>query len=230
MTSLEIDIAFDKIWDFWLNKENGEHAAKKALAVLIKTGIKYDDIYKACRVYSLDHIGDEFTFKLSNFLMRDEWKDVLEGSDLNRLEQQRLLAIEIIEQWNSLCRSHWSKVLNIEDRIPLAKKALSNKFFNDNWRTALNLCADIFRREFREIDNRSKININFKWFTTVTADKHTVLRIMEGDFGKAYTEKESVNKYEQVRVITDEERKATMVLFNEVFGIKTKPPTLAEFD
>jgi hypothetical protein len=227
MTPLEVDIAFDNIWSFWLNKES-EHAAKKALSVSLNSGAKYQDIYKACRIYALDHAGDEFTYKLSNFLMRDDWKDTLEGADLNKLEAQRRLAIEIIEAWNKVCKPHWSKVLDIEDRIPLAKKALTNKYFADNWRESLDLISRIFKSEFNDNDNRSKININFRWFTNTQPDKHTVLKAKEGDYGKPFRDITRTEK--TIRILTSEERKKAMELFNEVFRGETKPPSLDDFD
>ena len=195
---LTINTVFETVWDTWINKD-GEAAALKAVTFFLKEHTK-EDLINACEAYTLDNASADpaFTYKLSNFLNFDHWIDVLEANNLDKLRAKKNAAINVINAWNAACLPHWVKVLCVDTRIPVAQKALDNKFFASHWKDALEKAKKIFAFRFREGDVREKININFKWFTNVSPDKHTVLRIIEGDYGgpaakrivKSYTTKE----------------------------------------
>lgn len=180
--SIFVDLVFDKIWECWNNKTK-ENAARKALEVTINSGENHEDIIRACKIYSLEVEGDELTYQLNNFLLQDHWKDYLEVGDLAKLEKRRQEAIEVIEEWNKVCRSHWCKVEDVETRVPLATKALANESFRKNWKKSLDKASKIFQYRFREGDVREKIILSFRWFCNVSPDRHTVLRILEGEYG-----------------------------------------------
>jgi len=195
---LTINTVFETLWDTWINKE-GESAALKAVTFFLKEHTK-EELIRACESYTLENAGSDpaFTYKLSNFINFDHWVDVLEANNLEKLLAKKNAAIAVINAWNSACLPHWVKVLCVDTRIPIAQRALADKFFASHWKDALEKAKKIFAFRFKEGDVREKININFKFFTNVSADKHTVLRIMEGDYGgpaakrivKSYTTKE----------------------------------------
>jgi len=195
---LTINTVFETVWDIWKNKE-GEAAALKSVTFFLKEHTK-EELLKACEMYVLDNALTDpgYTYKLSNFINLDHWIDTLESNNLEKLRARNNAAIEVINEWNKACCPHWIKVLDIESRIPLAMLAIDNKFFASHWKDALEKAKKIFAFRFREGDVREKININFRWFCNVSSDKHTVLRIIEGDYGgpaakrivKSYTTKE----------------------------------------
>ncbi len=189
-TSFEIDVAFDKIWDFWPNKES-RHAGKKALSVLLKSGeCTFDEIHLACHSYLQETEGDEFHFQLNNFINKETWRDVLETLDIEKLEEQRISCIFLIDSWNNACHSHWCKSVEYGDKISLTKKALSDKLFNANWERALKDASGIFKYKFRDGDSRQKIILSLRWFCNVSSSQHTVMRIIEGEYGSPLKEVE----------------------------------------
>lgn len=214
MNGLEFDAAFNKIWSFWPRKDKGENAARKALKVQLNSGESYEEIYKACRIYSLDHEGDEYVFYLNNFLMLDHWKDCLEHGNLEKLESKREEAIHLIESWNKACRPHWCKSIEVEVKIPMAQKALSDKYFQKEWKKALDLASKIFKYPFRDTDSRSKLILSFRWFANVSHDKHTVAKIIEGEYGSP--QRDISKKQVIVKKISDEERKELVDLWKSI--------------
>lgn len=198
----DIDVAFDVIWEFWPNKEK-EHAGKKALSVLLKSGdTSFEQIRDACRAYALSSEGDEFTYQLNNFINQDLWKDVLEHTDLAKLEAKRKESISVIDAWNAACKPHWCKSMDYTDKISLTNKALNDKMFNANWKKALDKASKIFAKPFRE-DSKQKLILSLRWFCNVSPAKHTVMRIIEGEYG--YPERDSKKKVIEFRQRTKEE-------------------------
>lgn len=188
-SNLLINTIFETIFDFWPNRE-GEASALKAVTFFLKEHTK-EELLEACEAYALENSSTDpsFTYKLSNFLNYDHYRDVLDANNLEKLRAKKNAAIEVITTWNEVCRPHWIKVMHIETRIPLAQKALNDKFFSANWKTALEKATKIFAYRFREGDPREKIKINFRWFCDTSFDKHNVLKISEGEFGGAFVER-----------------------------------------
>lgn len=181
-TQFEIDVIFEKIWETWPNKDK-ENASKKALGVLLKSGeVTINEIVDVCRAYVLETEGDEFTYQLNNFINQDHWRDIAESINIEKLEAQRNECLEVIDSWNKACKHHWCKSFDYSDKIPLTKKALFDKLFKSNWKQALEKASKIFAKEFREGDPRKKIILSLRWFLNVSS-KHTVMRLMEGEFG-----------------------------------------------
>jgi hypothetical protein len=182
MNEAKIDLLFANVWDLWPNKEK-EHAARKAFGVLIKSGESYEDFLKACRAYVLSSSNEEYKYQLNNFILQDHWRDILDSVDLKKLEREHADALMLCKAWNKACRPHWCKILDIDSKIPLAKRALTNKFFKENWKNALDLAARIFKHKLREADWRTKLILSFRWFTDVSLDRHVVSKIIEGEYG-----------------------------------------------
>lgn len=183
ITEQRLDFFFEQLWSLWINKDRGEHAAKKALKVLLNQGEDIKKIKEACEIYSITRANDEFTHQLGNFLLQDHWRDILEETSIEKIQQRRNEEIHLIEGWNKVCRPHWCKVLEFDSKYSMARQALNNKFFKENWEEALEKAHKVFFYSFREEDYRSKIILSFKWFTSVTKS-HTVSRLLEGEFGK----------------------------------------------
>ena len=199
MKQSEIDLLFESIWSDWPNKEK-ENAAKKAFTVFIRSEQPYKDLVKACKTYIMSSSGEEYHYQLNNFILQDHWKDVLESVDPFKIAEEHKSAIALCNSWNEKCRSHWCKILDINSKIPMAKTALRNKFFKDNWEKALDLAHGIFKYSFGENDPRSKIIINFKWFADVSYKRHTVSKIIEGDYGKPQRDIAKSNSFSSVEI------------------------------
>lgn len=217
VSNFVIDRCFNTIWEFWPNKDKGSNAPYKAITVALKSGHKEDDLIKACRIYSHLVDGDDVQYikRLNNFINENEWMDILEHYSLEALEKQREECIQVIQEWNKACRSHWHSVIGIDSRVPLARLALQNKSFKDNWKKSLDNAKNIFQYRFNDSDMRSKINLTFSWFTSVSPTKHTVLKILEGDYGKPT--KETYKKITQIKTPSDEERKQANETFSKMF-------------
>lgn len=223
VSELFIDKVFDEVWLSWVNKEKGENAPRKAVAVCLRSS---DDpkatatkLIEACRIYSLLHEGDDpqFTKALNNFINQDEWLDIFDRNSLAALEAQRVEALKLIQAWNSTCKKHWCPVLDQETRIPMAKRALLNKEFKNSYQKSLDLAAKIFEYPYNESDPRSKVTLSFRWFTDVTPYKLTFLKILEGEYGhpprseKKYKTKEWKNpSLEQKKQVAED--------FKAIFG------------
>jgi hypothetical protein len=182
ITESKLDLYFEQLWSSWINKDRGENAAKKALKVLLNQGEDFKRIKEACSIYCITRANDEYTHQLGNFLLQDHWKDILEETSIEKIQQRRDEEINLINKWNESCRPHWCKVVEYDSKYSMARQALNNKFFNENWKEALDKAVKIFFFSFREEDNRSKIILSFKWFTTVKKS-HTVSRLIEGEYG-----------------------------------------------
>lgn len=217
-SELEKDMIFDRIWSYWPNKNKGEHAPRKALSVALNSGHNHKKIEEACRIYSLLSEGDDpkYIKRLNNFLNEDEWLDVLEYHSLEALEDQRKKAIEVIQYWNEKSRSHWCKILSEDEKVPLAKAALQNESFEKNWKKSLDIASEIFQHSFNESDSRSKIILSFRWFCNVSSDKHTVLKILEGEYGFP---KKNIKRYKtgEWKDQDPEEQKEAVKNFKEIF-------------
>ena len=137
---------FEKIWEFWINKE-GERAAEKAIDVCLKSGEDAKKIIEACEAYRLENLGKdpEFTYKLSNFILQDHWKDVSDSISVEALKKLHDDSVTLIKEWNNTCRSHWCKVVDIESKVPVVMKALKDKAFKENWSKALKKASGIFK-------------------------------------------------------------------------------------
>lgn len=185
------DIAqtFEKLWETWPRQE-GESSGRKAVTHFLKSGNNKQDLLNACEAYRLENINADpsFTYTLSNFINKDYWLDVLESSSLDRLKKKRDDAIEVIKLWNDTCKDHWIKCIDPEIRVGMVQKALAQKYFRDNWKEALYKASKIFIYKFREGDTREKLKLNLKWFTNVDNNKHTILRLMEGEYGSPIKE------------------------------------------
>lgn len=188
-SNLTIHNVFEDIWSTWPNQD-GEHAALKAVTFFLKEN-KKEDLIAACEAYTLSVVAEDpkFTYKLANFINFDHWRDVLEANNLDKLRKKRDEALHLIEEWNKACRPHWLKTQALDIRIPLAQKALENKYFRENWVEALSRAVKIFAFRFREGDPREKLKLTFKWFANVDHDKHTTLKIMEGEYGGPYRDR-----------------------------------------
>jgi hypothetical protein len=222
-----LETIFDEIWESWPNKEK-EHAARKAYDVFCKSEGDVDQLKKACRIYVLDSTGDEFHYQLNNFILQDHWKDIIEsGTSLERLEKERQACIDLINTWNDACLSHWIKSEDIEDKIVSARRALQNQYFQKNWKKALDKAKKIFQYRFRESDPRARIILSFRWFSRCQPEKHTVLKIIEGEYGyPSKTEKRYEQRYKE---ISPEERQEAILNFYEVFSDFKKPKKKREF-
>ncbi len=188
-TPFTIAQVFEEIWENWPNKE-GEGSAQKAVTIFLKSDNNKDDLLKACEIYRLENLNTDpqFTYKLANFVNMDHWRDSLEGSSLDKLQKQRLDALELITEWNKACKPHWIQVSDIEIPVGMVQKSLAQKYFRDNWRVALDKASKIFQYKPREGDPREKLNLTLRWFTTTKNDRHTVLRIMDGEYGQPIKE------------------------------------------
>lgn len=226
-----IDTVFDKIWSFWPNREKGDKAPRKAVSVVLKSGHNKEKVIEACRIYSLLHEGDEpqYVKQLNNFLNEDLWLDVYESHSLEALEKQRQEALDLIDAWNQKCRKHWCKVEGIDSRVPIAKRALLNQDFKNNWKKALDKASQIFYYNFNEADPRSKVILSFSWFTNVSPSKHVVVKIIEGEYGNA--PKETRFKQAEVKEVNWDERKKAAELFKQLRNgdtITEDPPSSEE--
>lgn len=189
-SDLTIHTVFETIWENWLNRE-GEASSLKAVTFFLKQDNKKEDLLSACEAYVLSVAGEDpkFTYKLPNFINMGHYLDVLELNNLDKLRKKKEEALHLINKWNEACRPHWLRSQAIEIRIPLAQRALENKYFRENWVEALGKAVKIFAYPFREGDPMGKLKLTFKWFANVDSDKHTCLRIMEGEFGSAHNER-----------------------------------------
>lgn len=212
MNQSKIDLLFETIWSEWPNREK-EHAARKAFVVFINSGGDYKELRQACETYILSSIGEDYTYQLNNFILQDHWKDILELIDPFKIAEESKRAKELCESWNNACRPHWCKIVDINSKMPMSKKALSNKFFCENWEKALDLARKIFKYTHNENDIRSKIIINFKWFTDVSPDRHVVSKIIEGDYGKPQRDISVQNKSFSQEKINWAKRKAVAEYF-----------------
>lgn len=223
ISTLEIDAAFERVWEYWPNKDY-KHASEKAFEICIKQGAELHLLELACKIYAHENIGKEFTHQLRNFLLQNVWKDMVEGfedaeSYGKTLEARRREAKEVCETWNQRRKSFWCECLDIESRIPLAYQALKNPYFKSHWKKALDKLREIFTIKPTENDKFRNITFSIQWFCDTSPNKHTVLKIMEGQFG--YPSKQKKEK--PIQELDKSTFKETRKLFKEVFGYDPKP-------
>lgn len=220
VSSLEKDVVFERIWERWPNKEN-PIASEKIFNVCIDQGADIKLVEKSCAIYSIENEGQEYTYTLRNYLGQDLWKDYVEGcKDLDsyrkNLEERRNEAIKIIKYWNRIRRPFWCECLDIDSRVPVVTKALKDEFFKNNWKKALDNLRELFRIKPRENDKFRNLTFSLTWFCDT--HKHTVLGIMEGQYGFPRKEHKPVKKIiinsEDSKKIAEENK----ILFKEVFG------------
>lgn len=216
---IEIDHLFDEVFSYYPSRDKPS-SAKKAFTVALKKGIEYDDIKASVQIYALETQGDEYHYHFSNFLNEDHYKDYLDSHKdpatyLKRLQDEKDEALNLIEEWNEACRPHWCRCLHSESRIKLVLDALRDKAFKDNWREALKIARSIFRRPLPNDNYLSRTNLTLKWFTKI-GEQHTVIRLMEGEFGKAKPYEIKERKEEKPRQISDEEQKELNQMCEEI--------------
>src|SRR6478609_1165908 len=124
VSPLTIEIAFEEVWDIWINKES-ESAGKKAVGHFLRQGNTKKTLIEVCRAYVLDNSASDpsFTYKLVNFLNGDHWKDILESGSLDKLEKKRFDSLTLINRWNESCKKHWLRVIDPDSRVALVEKA-----------------------------------------------------------------------------------------------------------
>jgi hypothetical protein len=74
-------------------------------------------------------------------------------------------------------------------------KAMRNKFFRENWKEALRKLFKLMKQEFDANDPRNFIKPTVQWFCQTSPEKHSVAKVMEGEYGKPARKKKS-NKIE----------------------------------
>lgn len=224
--AIEIEDCFNRIWQNWSNKTM-KSAGLKALSVTLRSGADMDLIELACQIYATEHAGSEYHHQLNNFLMNDVWKDVVDGVKnvrqyKEKLELERREAYQLVELWNEKCYSHWCKNLDIDSKVPMARKALRDEFFKNNWKKALDKAHKLFQYKAREGTKHSKLILTFRWFCDTTLYKHTVMRLIEGEYGepetdlaKRYPSKEPELTEEELILIREENKRLLREVFHD---------------
>lgn len=188
LNDLEISVAFDRCWDIYKEANDAkEMSARKAFYFAVRQGADPRLIEVAARIYALESKGDEYCYQFGNFIRDDHWQDYIGKhtdykSYLAALEKKEQDAIDLLKAWNHGIPNHWCPVLDIPAKVPLSKRALSDKAFKENWKNALDLARKIFYKPLHSSDLRSKIILSFTWFTKL-GEKHTVMRLIEREYG-----------------------------------------------
>lgn len=221
-TTLEIEVIFDRLWEMYPNKAK-ESSARKALTVALKTGEDHRDIEQAVRLYALETKGDDYHYHFSNFINEHHWKDMLDAHKnvdayIQKLEEQEKTARRVIDKWNEVRRSHWCVVASPEKRVPIVLQALKDPDFQASWEIALEKASNVFRYKFREGDWRNGIVLSIRWFCNTSSDKHTVLRILEGEYGIEQKEEQVSKRGLERRELTKQEKEELIKDWNEVFN------------
>lgn len=199
----EINSIFNRLWDEWPN-QTGEATSLKAFRVFLNQGGDLSKLEKGIKCYLIDNhnLDPNYIKNLGNFIREDSYLDYSEKED--KLLKREQDAQEVLKAWNDRCRKHWHQALG-EARLSLALKALSDKSFAKNWKKALDIIHGIFKYPLRENDPLSKTKLTFRWFCSIDAEKHTVLRAIEGEFG--YPEKEVIIIQKPVKEVDEAARK-----------------------
>jgi len=230
-----IEQIFDSLWEKWPNKE-GEASARKAVTVYFKSDGSKEELLRACDAYILDNIQQDpsYIYKLSNFINQDHWRDSLERGSYDRLKNKEKLAIELMEAWNSACRPHWSKITDFRARLAIAMAAINDSYFSENWKKALTKAGKVFKFEHREADPRSKIILSFSWFTNINPKKHTVLKLIENEYGQAQDDPSGTPKLVKMNPnpVSQEERDKALMEWKALIKgteLDVKPKTKRPF-
>ena len=224
--AIEIEACFERIWQRWGNKAM-RNSGLKALTVTLRSGADMELIELACQIYSVGHEGSEYHHQLNNFLMNDVWKDIVEGVKnvrqyKEKLEIERREAIDLIYLWNEKCYPHWCKALDVDAKIPIARKALKDDFFKNNYKKALDKAHKIFQYKAREGTKHFKLILTLRWFCDISIFKHTVMRLMEGEYGepeadlvKKYARKEPELSEQELILIREENKRLLREVFHD---------------
>lgn len=213
-SSLQLFSMWQDLWELWPNKTD-ETSSKKAFEVCMASFL-WEDLKKGCETYLAEKTGTEpkFIHKLGNFIRGDTWRDYLQNDKALEVGKE---AKKVVEVWNEACRPHWAKCHVGPTRIELATLALQNKDFRDNWKKALAICSNIFQYERSSNDPFSNLVLSLPWFSNVSIDKHTVLKILEGTFGEA-SYKIPPKPAKEARKVTLEERARLVEECKEIFA------------
>lgn len=188
LNDLELSVAFDRCWEIYSQVNDSKMAsAKLGFIHAYRQGEDVALIEVAIKIYVHESKGDEYTYQLGNFIREHHWKHYAGDhtdwkSYLATLEKKERAAQDLLAAWNEGIPAHWCPVLDIPSKIPLAKGALQDKAFKENWKQALDLARKIFYKPLHSTDFRSKIILSFSWFTK-RGDKHTVMRLLEREYG-----------------------------------------------
>lgn len=188
LNDLEVSVIFDRCWEIYSTINDAKYnSAKLAFSFAHKQGHDVLMIEVAIKIYALETKGDEYHYQLGNLIRDDHWKDYVGDhvdykSYLATLEKKERAAQDLLAAWNQGIPSHWCPVLDLHSKIPLAKRALADKAFAENWKEALDLARKIFYKPIHSTDFRSKIILSFGWFTKL-GEKHTVMRLKEREYG-----------------------------------------------
>lgn len=224
-----IDKSFNEIFESWPN-QTGEAQSKKAFIVALNSGATIAEIKSGAEAYLIDNIATsaEFIKNLGNFIREDMWKDYagLEG----KLAEKKACAFDLIKAWNKACKPHWIHVSDNDSALPVAITALADKPFRNNWKEALVKAGLIFKYPLSDSDMKAKTVLSFRWFCNTAPAKHTVMKVVDGEYGTGIRERTTtakpyifVEEDEQARLKAAEELKK---LFPDIeFKRKKEKPT-----
>lgn len=218
-----VETTYDDLFEGW-PKQEAEESGRKAFRVAINAGEDIEQIKKACEIYLLDNIGTDPTYihRLGNFIREDHWKDYLHNDKLLKRKEEALV---VIRTWNETCKRHWVKLSQEEYALVFAIKALADKAFRDNWSKALIKAEAIFRYPLREGDLKRNIILSFRWFCNISPEKHTVLKIIDGEYGQPI--KEGSTKVKPSQQIDYEARNQLAEEMKEMFpAVEFKKPVV----
>lgn len=229
-SDFEIFRCYEQAWEIYkkINPDR-EASGKKGFELECKKGADPKQILDSVKIYYYESLGTDpqYRYQFGNFVREGYWQDYVDkfsstADYLARVKAQAEAAEELINTWNQERLSHWNPVLDVHTKVGLAKRALQDEAFEKNWKKSLDLAKDIFYKPLHSSDHRSKINISFQWFTTL-GEKNTVMRLLEGFFGKP--EKDIFFKPRPKEVSKEEEEEAikeSAALWEEVFGPSQK--------
>lgn len=191
--TLEQEVFFKETWAKWpkSGRENKE-SAKKGLQLTINQNpdIEVNKLRICVEMYLQSVTDTTYCKGLGNWFRDDLWKVFYdEFKDLDEYDRKQAedtaKAEEIIDYWNERRRPHWAEIQARRERSEVIKFALNNGFFKENWKRAIDKMVEIFPEPFEIGDWRRSISITISWFCDVYFSSHTVMKIMEGDLGKA---------------------------------------------
>jgi hypothetical protein len=228
LSDFAIFAAFDRIWETYklINPER-EASSRKAFEVACKTGADPKQIEQAVLIYYHESLSTDpqYRYQFGNFIREKYYQDYIDRhrdmpAYLAALEAEKEAAEALLLGWNKACRAHWCAVIDIPTKVGLAKRTLQDEAFKKHWEKALDIASKIFYKPLHSTDPRSKVNLTFRWFTTI-GEKHTVMRLVEGEYGRP---EEPDKPLPPRKVVSDEEAakiaEENKKLWEEVFGKK----------